>query len=533
MTTGWFPNSEWLRKSPGPRVLLASGILCWAVLTLLLALQPVGSDGRFFAVTGASWIAQVFAAVALLLAVRRVDGAERWPWMLFGGAVVARLVADVVWVSTRAFGLGLAEVFQVAIHAVSYALFFGVLLWLMARIRQEMVSVAALDTLAVMLTFGLLILYFSPFSIIELPVPMALAVLARPVCDLGLLFLALAALMTVRRPPFVVVSVAGLLLLLVADGFYLWTRAQGVYEIGFAEAFWSGGLMLLGFAALGWGGGPVSRAGHVGSYGVGLFWFGPLSPLLQYGFLLLWAALYGPTPAYLLLGGVVLAAILTGRNYAVSYAGDVMARRQEALALQAEQGRILAGLHDTVKQDIHGASLVLEAAVAARRRGDLDAAGELLEKALEAVREAGRDLARPLDELRAATGHGAVEPAAFFRERLGKLAYFYVMETHEDLAAPLEELGREEILVAHQVFVEVAWNAVRHSDAKNFWLSTYRERDAFVLRMRDDGRGYEPEKATGGIGLGLMRSRATAVGAALRIESAPGEGTTVELRFGL
>jgi len=140
--------------------------------------------------------------------------------------------------------------------------------------------------------------------------------------------------------------------------------------------------------------------------------------------------------------------------------------------LQAEQGRILAGLHDTVKQDIHGASLVLEAAVAARKRGDPDAAGELLGRALAAVREAGRDLARPVDELRAATGHGGVEPAAFLRERLGKLAYFYGMETHADLAAPLEELGREEILVAHQVFVEVAWNAVKHSDAENFWLST-------------------------------------------------------------
>lgn len=532
MTTGWFPNSERLRRSLNPRVLLASGVLCWTMLTLLLASQTVGSEGRFSAVVGASWIAQLFAAVALLLAARGEGGTERRPFLFFGVAVAARLVADVAWVGSRAFELGFAEVFQVAVHAVSYALFFGVLLWLMARIRQEMVSVAALDTLAVMLTFGLLILYFSPFSIVELPAPMALAVLARPVCDLGLLFLALAALMTVRRPPFVVISVVGLLLLLVADGFYLWTRAQGIYELGLAEAFWSGGVMLLGIAALSWKGETVSRAGHVGSYGVGLFWFGPFSPLLHYGFLLLWAALYGPVAAYLLLGGVALAAILTGRNYAVAYAGDIMARRQEALALQAEQGRILTGLHDTVKQDIHGASLVIEAAVAARKRGDPDAAGELLEKALEATREAGRDLTRPLDELRAATGHGVAEPAAFFRERLGKLAYFYGMQTHEDLAAPLEELGREEILVAHQVFVEAAWNAVKHSNAKNFWLSTCREGGAFVLQMRDDGRGYEPEKATEGIGLGLMRSRATAVGAALRVESARGEGTAVELRFG-
>ncbi len=96
MTTGWFSNSERVRKSLSLHILFTSGILCWAVLTLLLASQPVGSEGRFSAVAGASWVAQVFAAVALLLAARRADGAERRPFLLFGGAVAARLVADVV-----------------------------------------------------------------------------------------------------------------------------------------------------------------------------------------------------------------------------------------------------------------------------------------------------------------------------------------------------------------------------------------------------------------------------------------------------
>ncbi len=527
MTTGWFPNAQKLRKPVDLRVLLALGVFCWSVLTLLLALQPVGSGGSSLAV-GASWTAQVFAGVALFMAGRVESGANGWPWMLFGGAVAARLVADVVWVGTRVFGLGLAEVFQVVVHAVSYALLFGVLLWLVARLRQEMVSVAVLDTLAVMLTSGLLIVYFFPFPLTELRPMMALAVLVRPVCDLGLLFLCLAALMTVRRPPFVVISAAGLLLLLVADGFYLWTRAQGLYELGFAEVFWSGGVMLLGFATLSWGGEAVSRSAHVGNYGVGLFWFGPFSPLLHYGFLLLWAALYEPAPEYLLLGGAALAVILSGRMYAVAHAGAVMARRQESLALQAEQGRILRGLHDTVKQDIHGASMMIEAALAALMRGE--AARGILERALEASREAGRDLSRPLDELRAATGHE--EPGDFFRERLGKLESHYGMETRQDLKAPLEELSREEIMVAQQVFVEAAWNAAKHSGAKNFWLSTRREGGAFVLEMRDDGCGYEPEEATGGLGLGLMRTRAEGVGAELRVTSAPGLGTSVEIGFG-
>ena len=263
-----------------------------------------------------------------------------------------------------------------------------------------------------------------------------------------------------------------------------------------------------------------------------MFWFGPFSPLLHYGFLLLWAALYGPAPAYLLLGGVALAALLSMRNYAVAYAGEVMARRQEALALQAEQGRILRGLHDTVKQDIHGASMLIEAAVRAQKRSDPEAVRETLLKALEASRKAGHDLSRPLDELRAATEQDAENPEAFFRERLRKLSRLYGMETHEDLEAPFEELGKEELLVAQQIFVEVAWNAVKHSGAAHFWLSTRREEEDFVLRMWDDGRGYEPENAVGGLGLGLMRARAEGVGAVLGVTSIPDEGTAVEIRFG-
>lgn len=527
MTTEWFP------KALGLRVLLVSGVLCWSVLTLLLTLQPTGSEGRFFAIVGASWVAQISTGVVLFLALRVEEGAaELWPWKLFGGAVAARLAADIVWVGSRAFGLGLAEVFQVAAHAVSYALLFGVLLWILARIRQEEVSVAALDALAVVLTSGLLIRFFAPFPFGDLPFMMTLAVLVRPVCDLGLLFLSLAALMTIRRPPFVVISVIGLLLLLIADGAYLWARAQGLYGLGLAEVFWSGGVMLLGFAVLSWGGEPVRRSDHVGNFGVGLFWFGPFSPLLHFGVLLLWAAIYGPAPGYLLLGGVALAAILSGRNYAVAYAGDVMAKRQEALALQAEHGRILRRLHDTVKQDIHGASILIEAAIMAQRRGDQDLVCEILEKALEASREAGRDLSRPLAELRAAAGYDAKGAASFFRERLAKLEDRYGIKAHEDFKAPLKDLGREEIMVAQQVFVEVAWNVVKHSGAENFWLSTRREGPSFVLSMWDDGCGYEPEKAMSGLGLSLMRTRAEKVGAMLLVASSPGEGATVEIEFG-
>ena len=210
--------------------------------------------------------------------------------------VAARLGADAVWAGTRVLGVGPVSVFQVAAHAISYALLFAVLLWLMSTMRREMVSVAALDTASVMLTTALLVWYFALGSGAWLGDGEAvevLARLARPVCDLGLLFLGLAVLLSVRRPPFVVVMTGGLFSLLAADVVYLWARARGDYGLGMAEALWPGGVMLLAFAALVWNGTRVSSAEHVGPFGVVLFWFGPLSPLLQYGFLLLWGALRG------------------------------------------------------------------------------------------------------------------------------------------------------------------------------------------------------------------------------------------------
>ena len=531
---GWCPTAG-VKIAKGNRGLLGRGLLplallAWFLPTLVVLLSFQGTDARLVSTLCASWIAEAFAAVVLFLAFPRGGGTEKRPWQLFALAVALRLLADVVWVATRAFGLGLAEIFQVVAHGFSYALFFVVLLWLMSTLRKEMVSVAALDTLSVMLTSGLIVWYFFLGSGTGLDALGVLARLARPVLDLGLLFLGLAALLSVRRPHFVIFLAGGLLALLVANGAYLWTRVSGVYELGAAEALWSGGIMVLAFAALSWGGERVPPAEHVGDYGIALFWFGPLSPLLQYAVLLLSGAIGGPLPRYVLLGGVVLTILMCGRMFAINRAMRRQARRQEALARQAEGGRIMRELHDTIKQGVHGTSLMIEAATLAERRGDAPAVRDLLEKALETSRETGHELSKPMDELRLLSGH-AVDPAAFFGEKLRQFGEGFGMETHEDLTAPLAELSPDELRVAHRVFVEAAWNAAKHSGAGNLWLETRREASGFVLCLRDDGRGFDPATEGGGYGLHSMRSRAEEAGAKLVVSSVPGTGTVVELRF--
>jgi hypothetical protein len=110
------------------------------LLLLLVVLQTSVYGVRSLTVGVASWAAQFVGGLALFVALLGKGGAERRPWMLFGRAVVTSPLADVVWVGTRTFRLGLAETLQVTGCAISYVLLFELLFC----ICQEEVSVAAL-----------------------------------------------------------------------------------------------------------------------------------------------------------------------------------------------------------------------------------------------------------------------------------------------------------------------------------------------------------------------------------------------------
>ena len=59
-------------------------------------------------------------------------------------------------------------------------------------------------------------------------------------------------------------------------------------------------------------------------------------------------------------------------------------------------------------------------------------------------------------------------------------------------------------------------------------------RDEVVLRVVDDGRGFDPEARgvrSRRLGLTSMHERAASLGGVLTVTSAPGAGTTVELRL--
>jgi len=215
----------------------------------------------------------------------------------------------------------------------------------------------------------------------------------------------------------------------------------------------------------------------------------------------------------------------------VSRVSSSLGLEREESARQKEQGRLLYELHDTVKQDVHGISLTLRSALDTERRGDREEAHGMFERALAASREAEFQISRPYDELSALRGESPPGATDFLSQRLHKFEEYFGVKTHDDLQAALEVLNPAETAALIRVTVEAFWNVAKHSHANNMYLESRQVGSVLIVRIRDDGRGFDTKDPHPGLGLQYMRQRTREVGADLDVISTPGRGTAVQLRF--
>ena len=81
-----------------------------------------------------------------------------------------------------------------------------------------------------------------------------------------------------------------------------------------------------------------------------------------------------------------------------------------------------------------------------------------------------------------------------------------------------------------RVLREVLTNCRRHSGARNVDVRLWAEGDTLMAEVTDDGRGFDPGVAQGGVGLVGMRERVEELGGEIALKSRPGEGTEVTVR---
>ena len=83
-------------------------------------------------------------------------------------------------------------------------------------------------------------------------------------------------------------------------------------------------------------------------------------------------------------------------------------------------------------------------------------------------------------------------------------------------------------LSAYRVAEEALTNTLKHAEADRVTIALKRPSEDWLrLTVSDDGRGFDVEAESEGVGLGTMRDYAGAVGGRVAIESSHGTGTTV------
>lgn len=205
--------------------------------------------------------------------------------------------------------------------------------------------------------------------------------------------------------------------------------------------------------------------------------------------------------------------------------------RKVITAQEDERKRIARELHDETSQGLAVLAMGLEAAQDALRAGKaprLDEVKALAVRTLEDVHRLILDL-RPsvLDDL------GLVSAIRWYAERhLESRGISVRCEFGE-----MPRLPPEMETALFRMCQETMSNIARHAQASAVLVQVGIEGDEVVIDVEDDGRGFDPAAATQREGRrpawGLMgiRERAEILGGAARIESAPGQGTHVEVRI--
>jgi signal transduction histidine kinase len=218
---------------------------------------------------------------------------------------------------------------------------------------------------------------------------------------------------------------------------------------------------------------------------------------------------------------------LLAGHAAVAMDNALLWERTRELATAEERDRLALELHDTLTQRLFSLRLTARTAAAS---DDPAVVGDLLATIGEQAAEALAELRTLILELRPADVETqGLEPALTNHVDLLRRAHGMTIDLDVDLTVRLDSRAERELL---RVAQEALANAVRHAAASRIAVRLVSDTAGVRLEVADDGVGFDPQdprlRATR-LGLTSMRHRARSLGGRMRIDSAPGKGTTVAL----
>jgi signal transduction histidine kinase len=207
--------------------------------------------------------------------------------------------------------------------------------------------------------------------------------------------------------------------------------------------------------------------------------------------------------------------------------------RHVLTAQEEERRRIARELHDGTSQMLTGLSLNLQAAMDLAEMTGLkeERIDERLKKAHALAVQTSVEVTKLINDLRPTLLDSLGLAPAIQR-------YVDTWLRPKGIETSVETRGHErlpsEIEVAlFRIAQEAINNVMRHSEAKHVAIDLQCDGEKCVLRIEDDGKGFDVqaitkvEKTGRGVGLFGMKERVTLVGGSCSVESQPGKGTVI------
>jgi PAS domain S-box-containing protein len=204
---------------------------------------------------------------------------------------------------------------------------------------------------------------------------------------------------------------------------------------------------------------------------------------------------------------------------------------------ETERRNVALDLHDSLSSSLAGIKMALEYKLRGILNGKGASESTTLEVILDLVKKCITESSRIQHNLRP-----SVLDLLGLAPALRSL-YRDFKDTHRNINATctlaIEEVDVPENLkiIMYRISQEALNNAAKHSSAVNVSLSLTHQQGEIQLMIRDDGRGFDaekalsPEKIRRGFGLASMKERCELSGGSFSIHSRKGEGTTVHARW--
>lgn len=196
----------------------------------------------------------------------------------------------------------------------------------------------------------------------------------------------------------------------------------------------------------------------------------------------------------------------------------------------AERQRLARELHDSVSQQLFAASMLLSA---------LTETETPPEETKQKLNQIEKIVQQAQLEMRALLLH--LRPIALNNNTLAQGLKDLILElkqkVHFDIDYQIEEIQLSKAEEDHlfRIAQEALSNTLRHAKATEVELLLIERDQLAILRIQDNGRGFDPTDETHSTSYGLknIAERAVEIGAKYKIVSVSGEGTIVEVKVPL